>query len=114
MKIYEDEKKRKEIEIIYFGIVKAGDSKTITVYIYNDGTAVLTNLEFKMTKSIPEAKQIKIINPPITIQPDTLQPLKLKWSPARTFKKALEIVIVIEGEEIYLAKRTFRVERKKG
>lgn len=113
MKIYEDQEKKKPLNVIYFGIVKAGGSKTVQVYLYNDSSAMLTNLEFQIKKNIPEAKQISIIDPPVTIQPQTFQPLKIKWSPSKTFKRALEIMIIIKGEEVYMAMQKFRVEKVK-
>lgn len=113
MKIYADKERKKPLEVIHFGKVEAGQSKTITVYLYNESTAILTNLKFLIGKNIPEATQVSIIKPPITIQSKKVQSLKLKWSPARTFKKALEIMIVIEGEAVYVATRKFAVKKVK-
>lgn len=114
MKIYKDKERKEPLKVIHFGIVKAGESKTITVYLYNESEALLTNLKFLMRKNIPEVKQIKILDAPVTIQPKSIHPLKIKWSPSRTFKKALEITLFITGEEVFLAKRTFSVtERRK-
>lgn len=114
MKIYADKEKKQPLDFIHFGIVKAGDSKTITVYLYNDSKALLTNLQFQIRKNIPGAEQIEILDAPVTIQPKSLQPLKIKWSPSRTFKRALEVTLEIIGEEVYLASKkvVMGVERR--
>lgn len=47
MRIFKDEDLKEEITSIHFGKVEAGEKKRITVYLYNDSEAILTNLEYE-------------------------------------------------------------------
>jgi len=114
MKIFADKELKKEIKSINFGIVKAGETKTITVWIYNDEkNAVLTNLAFEFFgPSLPPTEKIEIVKAPLTISPLKAEPLVLKWKPSRTFKEALDIGLRVTGEAIYLASRAVEVEEE--
>ena len=108
MKIFKDPNLQEEITSIYFGKVEAGKSKRITVYLYNDSEAVLTNLTYEFP-SLPGSEKLEI-NGPITIQPKSSQPLTIEWKPSVNFKKALELPLTIKGEEVYLAKKEVEIK----
>ena len=109
MKMYKDQDLKEEIKFIHFGKVEAGSSKTVTVWLqHTNKTAILTNLKFKFP-SLPKTEKLEVVNAPITIQPKAKAPLTLKWSPSKSFKQALEVEIILEGEIVYIAKRTVKV-----
>lgn len=112
MKVFKDSDLKEEIKTIHFGLVKAGETKEISVYLLNDSKAIVTNL-FYSFPGLPPTEEVEVINAPVTIQAGKVQPLRIKWSPSRTFRKALEVGLLIKGEEVYLAKRRFAVEREK-
>lgn len=112
MEIYKDKGRKEKLKTIYFGQVKAGEVKTITVWLFNETKAMLTNLEFNLQKNIPQAERVELINPPITIQPGKILPLKLVWAPTKTLKEALEVILTLKGEEVYMASKTFPVEKE--
>jgi hypothetical protein len=101
MKIFKDKELKKPLEQIHFGIVEAGSSKTITVFLFNDTSALLTDLEFQVRTNLPET--VEIIDSPSTMEPKSVKPLKLKWSPKAKVKKALKGEIIIRGVEVYFS-----------
>jgi len=103
MKLFKDAMLKEEIEVLDFGIVEAGSSKTLTIYLYNDTKAVVSNLSFNFGV-LPE-KSLEIISAPKTIQPGKTDKLVLKWSPTMNFRQALEVPITISGDEVYLAEK---------
>lgn len=102
MKIFSNPELTEEIKVINFGIVKAGETKELTLYLYNDSKALLTNLTFEFGP-LPEPN-LKVLEAPVTIQPHESQVLKLRWSPTLTFRQPLEVNLLILGEEIFLSK----------
>ena len=113
MKIFADKELQQEINEIYFGKVKAGEEKVLTVYLFNETKAIFANLAFEvMVREKTPKEIIEIPNPPLTIQPGTAEPLILKWRPTRNFKEALEVGLRITGEEVYTAKRLIPVEKE--
>lgn len=105
MKIFADKELKTEVVTIDFGIVEAGSSKEITLHLYNETKAVLSNLEFVFPPILPEPGRLTLVKMPKTIQPGKSAELVLKWSPSMNFKQALEVPIVIKGDEIYLAEQ---------
>lgn len=103
MKIFDDKELTNEIEVLDFGIVEAGSSKIITLYLYNETKAVLSNIEFVFPPSLPEPERLTIEKISKTLQPGKSAEMILKWSPSMNFKQALEVPIIIKGDEIYLA-----------
>lgn len=101
MKLFSDPDLKHEIDVIHFGTVEAGTSKMITIYLFNDSEADLTNLTFEFP-ALPE-KSLEIVDAPVTLHPKETGKLILKWSPTLKFKKPLQVPIVINAEEIYLA-----------
>lgn len=109
MRIYEDPEAKNEIEFIHFGKVKAGETKEVTVYLKNDSKAVLTNLIYEFP-TLPPTEVLKVEGP-ITIQPEAIEALKVKWSPSMEFKQALTVSLKITGEEVYVAETTVAVRK---
>lgn len=99
MKLFADAGFKNEIKSINFGIVDAGTCKELSVFIYNDLEAMMTNLRFK----IPPIEGLEIIQSPITIQSKKGEKFTLKWCPTMKFKKALIVTLEISGDEVYLA-----------
>lgn len=69
MKIFKDPELKEEISSIHFGKVEAGKTKKITIYLYNDSDAILSNLEYKIP-SLPSTEKLEIKGP-VTVQPET-------------------------------------------
>jgi len=111
MKLYSDAELKHEIRSIYFGEVKAGETKKVTIWVHNDTEALYTNLEFKIKDDILQAREVKIENPPITIQPGATESLVLSWTASKTLKQALEVTLLIFGDEVYLAKKIIPIEK---
>ena len=103
MRLFEDPEMKKPLMKINFGIVEAGKSKTLIIYMLNNSKAVLSNLEYKFP-ALP-ASEVLHVEGPITIQPGKDDKLTLTWKPSMVFKKALVIDLSIKGEEIYLAEQ---------
>lgn len=103
MRIFEDNKCKKLLESVHFGTVEASKEKELIVYIQNNSEAVLENIEFRFPK-LAESEKLEIINAPKTMQPGTVESLKLKWKPSLNFKQALNLSLEIIGDEIYYAK----------
>ena len=113
MKIFADKELKKEIKTINFGKVKVGESKEVTVWLYNDSKGILTNLAFEFFGStLPPTEKIEIVEAPVTIQPGKAEPLTLRWKPSSKFEKALEVGLRVTGELVYVSKESFEVEEK--
>jgi len=109
MKMYKDKDLKEEIKFIHFGKVEAGSSKTITIWLeHTNKTAIFTNLKFKFP-SLPKTEKLEVVDAPITLQPKSKAPLTLKWSPSKSFKQALEVEIILDGEIVYVAGRAVQV-----
>ena len=100
MKIFKDPELKDEIKAINFGIVKTGESKTITVYLLNDSEGYLRNLVFLFP--IPPT-DLKIEDVPMGINPKQVAKASFKWTPSINFKKALKVPLLIQGDEIYFS-----------
>jgi hypothetical protein len=103
MKIFEDNKCKKLLESVHLGTVEALKEKELVVYVQNDSEAVLENIEFRFPK-LAETEKLEIINAPKTMQPGTIESLKIKWKPSLNFKQALNVSLEIIGDEVYYAK----------
>jgi len=113
MKIFKDKDLKEEIKSISFGKVKVGQSKEVTVWLYNDSTGILTNLVFEFYgPTLPPTEKIEIVKAPVTIQPGKAEPLTLRWKPSAKFKKALEVGIKVTGEIVYVSKTKIEVEEE--
>ncbi|RLJ09964.1 MAG: hypothetical protein DRP15_01720 [Candidatus Aenigmatarchaeota archaeon] len=113
MKIFADKELKEEIKTIHFGKVEAGKEKTITVWLYNDSKAILTNLKVKIIGKLPKTEKVEILDAPVTIQPGEASPLVLRWKPSLNFKQALEVTLKITGEEVYTKTTQVQVEEVK-
>lgn len=103
MKIFEDNKCKKLLTEIHLGTVEALKEKEIVIYIQNDSSAILENLEFRFPK-LPDSEKLEIINAPKTMQANAIESMKIKWKPSLNFKQALNVQLEIIGDEIYYAK----------
>jgi hypothetical protein len=103
MKLFEDNKCKKLLNEISFGTVEALKEKELVIYLQNDSSAVIENLEFRFPK-LPDTEKLEIINAPKTMQPNSIESLKLRWKPSLNFKSALSVELSIIGDEIYYAK----------
>lgn len=103
MKIYEDSKQKKLLTEIHFGTVEALKEKEIVLYVKNDSEAVLENIVFNFPK-LADTEKLEIINAPKTMQPNSIEQLKIKWKPSLSFKSSLSVSLEIIGDEIYYAK----------
>jgi len=113
MKIFADKELKKEIKTIHFGKVKVGESKEVTVWLYNNSKGILTNLDFELTgPELPPSEKIEIVEAPVTIQPGKAEPLTLRWKPSAKFEKALEVGLRVTGELVYVSTEKLEVEEK--
>jgi hypothetical protein len=101
MKIYNDAEMRDEIEVLDFGIVRAGVKKDLTLYIKNDTEAVLQDLTYKFPDAVKG--KASVVSAPENLMPGASGELQISWTPSATLRKALRTRLVIEGEEIYVA-----------
>jgi len=78
MKIYrslEDFNNKKElVGPIDFGIVNFGSNKIVDIFLYNDTKATLVDIEINTNNA-----EVKVLNCPITMLPNSLQNIKLEW-----------------------------------
>jgi hypothetical protein len=100
IQIYEDSKRNMLLKTIHFGEVEAGDSKTMTIFLYNDSRTSVRDIRMKFN---PDVKGLEIVSAPESIGPNQGATVKLKWSPSKDFKKALNTAIEINGKEVYVA-----------
>ena len=107
MKMFEDKEKTKEIGFIDFGEAKPGETKRVTIWLYNDTEAMLTNLKFLIKTKTPLSHEVKIEDKPITIQSEQTEPVTLVWIPSAHMKAALQIPLKVKGDEVYMAERKF-------
>lgn len=102
MKIFEDNKCKKQLNVVHFGTVDAQSQKELVVYLQNNSGAVLENLTFSFPK-LPDTEKLEIINAPKTMQPNAIESIKIRWKPSLNFKSALSVSLEIAGSEIFYA-----------
>lgn len=100
IQIYEDSKRNVILKTIHFGEVEAGDSKTMSIFLYNDSRTNVRDIKMKFN---PNVEGLEFVSVPETIGPNQGAVVKIKWSPSMNFKKALSTSIEINGKEVYIA-----------
>jgi len=101
IEIYSDPTLTKKIEVIDFGTVEAGKSKTIRIFLKNTTSAVIENLKIEFPQVDVETFNLEIVSKPKEIPPLSSRFVELKWSPPRDFRQALKTKFIIKGEEVY-------------
>ena len=96
MKIYKDKNLTQEIELLDFGIVLAGESKTFTFYVLNNSNALLKDLEFTV-----DHDELEILKSPNELTAQAVGDLVIEWSPSVTLKEGLKSQLKIKGTELW-------------
>jgi hypothetical protein len=96
MKIYKDKDLMQQVEEIDLGIVPAGETKRFTFYVRNDSLAFLRNLRFMV-----EHAEVKVIESPEELAPQTDDTIILEWSPSITLKEGLKTMLRVQGIELW-------------
>ena len=96
MKIFKDKALKEEVTIFDFGIVSAGESKTVEYFMKNETEATVVDLKCSIAN-----QDVKILTSPTKLDSGETSSLILKWSPAVTLRKGLKTEFHISGTEIY-------------
>lgn len=96
MKIYKDRTLRTEVGGIDFGVVEAGESKTITYFLLNDTGTRVINLEIAASN-----KEILVGEYPKNLDKGAVVELKLTWKSSLNVKAGLKAVLDIKGAELW-------------
>lgn len=96
MKIYSDKERTQEVKSVDFGIVEVGQTKDLIFYVYNNTQGVLKKLEFKFGNT-----QVEVVSAPMEIAPESIEVLKIRWTPNLKLKEGLKTSLTVEGVEIY-------------
>ena len=104
IKLYLDEKMEQQLNSIDFGDVEAGESKKLTLYLYNDSEHEVTDLKYSC-----DDKFIHFTESPEKVLPKETVSFIVEWSPALNLRKALESEITVKGIETIRPKK----EKKK-
>lgn len=96
MKIYSDKLLSKEIDVIDFGIVLAGDTKEVKVYVYNDADCEISNLEI-----ITSNNSVFVGNYSKDMKAYQSQEVTFSWKSSDKEKKGLKSELSFKFFEIY-------------
>ena len=96
MKIFKDKNFTEEVEILDLGIVPAGETRQFTFWVYNDTSAFLRMLNFRV-----EHEEVKVIKFPEELRARTGSELILEWSPSVTLKEGLKARLRVNGIELW-------------
>lgn len=97
MRVFKDKDLKYEIQTIDFERVEAGSTKELVLYLYNDSSAILEDLEFIVSGD----KFLKIVKSPKRIAPFGVEELRIAWSPPLDLKRGLKAEIFIKGIGLY-------------
>lgn len=89
---------REEIKEIDFGIVEAGEKKSVKLVIKND-----TNAELIKIKVFANDSEVKIEEVPKILNPHSEGLLVVSYEPDIDIKRGLKTTINLTGQEIYRA-----------
>lgn len=89
---------REEIKEVDFGIVEAGDKKSVKVILKND-----TNAEVVKIKIFANDSEVKIEDFPKVLNPHAEGLLVISYEPDIDIKRGLKTTINVTGQEIYRA-----------
>lgn len=99
MKFFRDKGLTEEIDTLHFGEVEAGQSAESLVYLFNDGKAVIRELNFEVVGT----EDVTIENSPSEEIPSKgIVGVVFKWTPNMNLKEALKAEILITGKEVYM------------
>jgi len=94
MKFFKDPGLQDPIESVDLGIVPAGKSQKVTVYVKNDlPRAELVDLKFS-------AESCEVQGP-TTLKPGESAPVNVTWTPTLTLRQPLKTSLIVKGVEIY-------------
>lgn len=96
MKLYKDIEKTEEISVIDFGIVPAGEKKSVTAYLLNNTKAKLVNISL-----YTEHKEISIIVCPKEMNEYETAEVVLEWAPSVTLKQGLKAQLELKYVELW-------------
>lgn len=99
MILYSDKGLTNKIDDIDFGIVLAGDTKKIELYLLNDSSAEVVDIKPFLENS--EASEIKILSFPEKLSANQSGKIELSWTPSVTLKKGLKTAINFNFYELY-------------
>jgi len=101
MKFYLDKNRNKELtdNKISFGRVEAGSSKEVTFYIDNDSEGVFEEVELVL----PSVEGLEIVELPKIVEPFSIEPIVLRWSPSLKFEKPLDVEFKVKTLVVYYA-----------
>jgi len=99
LELYKDEALTEpftEDDTLFFGECRAGDSKTLTLYVKNEkDTSILE--AFEITNKKDFRGNDVTIDFPERVWFGEAEPINFTWSPSMTFDKALEVPVHIRG-----------------
>ena len=76
MRIFEDKDLTKEVKLLDFGIVEAGETKDFEYWVENNSVAYIQALSFKV-----EHDEVKVTEAPTELPPHAKARLIFTWSP---------------------------------
>lgn len=100
MKMFKDKEKKEEIFELNFERVEAGTSKELKVYLFNDSTGFLQDIEVSF--KVPR-EDLEILDAPKGMNPGELVIFRVKWSPSLKLKKGLRVLFLFKAIEVFPA-----------
>lgn len=91
-----DKERLKEVTVINFDKVEIGQSKDIVLYLYNPERCLIENV--KIETNHPE---VKVVSAPERMLPESMEVLRLRWSPTLANRNNTKCEIKTSGTEIY-------------
>jgi len=96
MKIYADKELTKEVADLDFGIVLAGETKTLELYLFNDTVADVVELNPSV-----DNKEVAVLSFSKEIKSKQSAPIVFSWTPELTMKKGLKTSLNLKFFELY-------------
>jgi hypothetical protein len=96
MKLFSDVGLKKEITILDFGIVDAGESKTVSYYLYNDTGTKIVDLNLKVNNG-----EVYIADYPKDLEKNAVAEIKLTWKSSLNIKAGLKATLDIKAAELW-------------
>jgi hypothetical protein len=96
MKLFKDKDLTQQTDTLDFGIVLAGDTKTIEYYLQNE-----TEAEVVEIKPIVENTEVKIVSFPENLKSKEVIKVAFSWSPTITLKRGLKSALNLNFFELY-------------
>lgn len=98
IKIFKDEALTNQVidEVIDLGIVKAGETKRFTFWLLNDTKAEIRELKIDINHD-----EIKVLDVPKHIEPNSYSSFVIEWSPSITVEEGLRTPVRITAIRLY-------------